>query len=336
MKVLVDAFGGDKAPEVVIDGAIKALENNLELKVVLFGNEEIVKELLVNKNYPTDRLEIVDAKEIISNNEAPVEAVRNKKESTIVKAMEMLKSDDESIGFVSAGSTGAVLTGAFLKLGRLKGIHRPALAPIFPTKDGKQVCIIDCGANMDSDEKNLLQFAHMGAAYMSTIYNVESPRVALLSVGEEDKKGNEMTKKAFQLLKESDLNFVGNMEARYALSGNYDVIVCDGFAGNVLIKSIEGTAGMILGMLKGALTKNLKNKIGALLIKSGINEVKDKMDYHKYGGAVFLGVKKLIVKSHGSSNANSIKISIEQIVEFHKKGLLNKIDESLNGNKENV
>lgn len=336
MKVLVDAFGGDKAPKVVIDGAVLALENNKDLEIVLFGNEEIVKELLQNKKYPSDRLQIVDAKEVISNNEAPVEAVRNKKESTIVKAMEMLKNDEDSVGFVSAGSTGAVLTGAFLKLGRLKGIHRPALAPIFPTRDGKQVCIIDCGANMDSDEKNLLQFAHMGASYMSTIYNIEKPRVALLSVGEEDKKGNEMTKKAFELLKQSDLNFVGNMEARYALSGKYDVIVCDGFAGNVLIKSIEGTAGMIMGMLKDSLTKSLKTKLGALLIKDGLKEVKDRMDYHKYGGAVFLGVKKIIVKSHGSSNANSIKISIEQVIEFHKKGLLNKIDSALNGDKENV
>lgn len=336
MKVLVDAFGGDKAPEVVIDGALLALENNKDLEIVLFGNEQIIKGLLENKRFSSERLEIVDAKEVISNNEAPVEAVRNKKESTIVKAMEMLKNDDESVGFVSAGSTGAVLTGAFLKLGRMKGIHRPALAPIFPTRNGKQVCIIDCGANMDSDEKNLLQFAYMGASYMSTIYNIENPRVALLSVGEEDKKGNEMTKKAFELLKQSDLNFVGNMEARYALSGNYDVIVCDGFAGNVLIKSIEGTAGMIMGMLKDALTKNFKTKMGALLIKDGINEVKDKMDYHKYGGAVFLGVKKIIVKSHGSSNANSIKISIEQVIEFHKKGLLNKIDLALNGDKDNV
>jgi len=329
MKVYLDAFGGDKAPLENIKGAILATQKYPSVTVVLFGDENIIRTHLMEQKYTGNKIEIIDAKEIISNNESPVDAIKTKKNSSIVKAYDMMREDDECVGFVSAGSTGAVLTGAFLKVGRIKNIKRPALAPLFPTFNGKQVLIIDCGANMDCDEHNLVQFAQMGDAFMKSMYNMENPRIALLSVGDEDKKGNDLTKKAFALLKELNINFVGNMEARYALSGDYDVIVTDGFAGNVLIKSIEGTASSLMKLLKSSLTKNLKSKIGALLLKSSLMEMKQILDYHKYGGAPLLGTKKIVIKSHGSSNAESICISIKQVIDFHEKELLKNIQNSI-------
>lgn len=336
MKVLLDAFGGDNAPYEIIKGALMALEENKDLTIELFGDENIIKEHLTNFGYKGDRIIITDAKEVITNNDHPVEAVKTKKDSSLVKAVEKLKVDDESIGFVSAGSTGAVLTAGFLKLGRLKGIKRPALAPAFPTITGKQVLVIDCGANMDTDEYNLVQFAQMGSAYMKNVVGVENPRVALLSVGVEDEKGNALTKKAFALLKETNLNFVGNMEARDALSGNYDVIVCDGFAGNVLIKSIEGTAETLGKVMKKSFTKNLKRKIGALMLKNAMKEVKGMLDYSSSGGSPFLGCKKLIIKSHGNSKAKSICASIKQVITFHENKLIEKIEKEISVENENV
>lgn len=330
MKVLVDAFGGDNAPVEIIKGAIMAINENAELVIQLFGNEDIIKEELAKYQYNKNQIIITDAKEVITNNEHPVEAVKTKKDSSLVKAVESLRVDDEAIGFVSAGSTGAVLTCGVLKLGRLKGVKRPALAPLFPTKiPGKNVLVIDCGANMDSDEINLLQFAKIGSAYMESVNKIEKPRIALLSVGVEDEKGNALTKKAFELLKQSNLNFVGNMESREALSGDYDVIVTDAFAGNVLIKSIEGTAEMLVGMLKTAFKKNFKSKMGYVFAKDSIKEVLSVLDYNKKGGAPFLGLKKIIVKSHGSSKATSIKASIFQVVDFYKAKLVENIEKAV-------
>lgn len=341
MKVLVDAFGGDNAPLEIIKGSLMALESKQNLIVELFGDENIINKVLDDLDNSADmkylankktkisdlrkRIIITDAKEVITNNEAPVEAVKAKKDSSLVKAVEKLRVDEESMGFVSAGSTGAVLTAGFLKLGRLPGIKRPALAPAFPTITGGRVLVVDCGANMDADEYNLVQFAQMGNAYAKNVLKIENPRIALLSVGVEDKKGNEMTKKAFQLLKKTDLNFVGNMEARDALSGNYDVIVCDGFAGNVLIKSIEGTAEMLMKLLKHSFLKNLKTKIGALLLKKSLKDVKSVLDYNAFGGSPFLGAKKLIIKSHGSSKAKSICASIMQVIDFTENDLIESI-----------
>lgn len=334
MKVYIDAFGGDHSPSAIIDGALMAVGKYDDIEIVLFGKQNEISDYLSNKIYNKERIFIVDAPEIIINNEAPVNAIRTKKNSSIVKAFEMMKDDADCIGFISAGSTGAVLTGAFLKLGRLPNINRPALAPLFPTIDGKQVLIIDCGANMDSDEHNLQQFAIMGNAFMKNVMKVDNPRVALLNVGNEDEKGNEMVKKAFQLLKSTDINFVGNMEARYALSGDYDVIVTDGFAGNVLIKSIEGTGNLFNKMLKGALTKNLKTKLGTLLIKRSLKEVLSVMNYHKYGGAPLLGTKNIVIKAHGSSNAESICTCVKQVEDFYKADLLNSIKKALEKNED--
>lgn len=337
MKVLLDAFGGDNAPHEIIKGALMALDENKELVIEMFGDEAIIKAELNALGYKGDRIIITDAKEVITNNESPVEAVKTKKDSSLVKAVEKLKTDDESIGFVSAGSTGAVLTAGFLKLGRIPGIKRPALAPAFPTIDGGQVLVVDCGANMDTDEYTLVQFAKMGNAYMKNVLGVEFPRIALLSVGVEDKKGNEVTKKAFALLKEEkNLNFVGNMEARDALTGKYDVIVCDGFAGNVLIKSIEGTAETLIKVMKRCFLKNLKSKIGALLLKNSLKDMKNMLDYNSAGGSPFLGVKKIMIKSHGSSKAPSICASIKQVITFNEKKLIENIEKDIVAENENA
>ena len=336
MKVVVDAFGGDKAPKEVILGCKQALENIDDLEIVLVGQEDVVRKQLTDNNCPLDRITIIDAKDVISNNEAPVEAIKTKTDSSLVVSLNELKAHPEYAGFVSAGSTGAVLTGAFLKLGRIKGVLRPALAAIFPTITKGKVLIIDCGANMDSNEKNLAQFARIGDIFMREVYGIENPRIGLLSVGDEDKKGNEMTKKAFQLLKEMDINFVGNLEARYALSGDYDVIVTDGFAGNVLIKSIEGTAAMMMKLIKNAINKNTKSKIGGLLLKNSLMDVKTMMDYHAYGGAPLLGINNVVIKSHGSSNAYSIYQSINQVVTFYKVGLVDKIRNAILKDDKNV
>lgn len=329
MKVVVDAFGGDKAPKEIILGCLQALDNIEDLELILVGQEDVIKQHLKDNNYNGDKITIIDAKDVISNNEAPVEAIKTKVDSSLVVALNEVKAHPEYAGFVSAGSTGAVLTGAFLKLGRIKGVLRPALAPLFPTITNGKVLIIDCGANMDSNERNLAQFATMGDIFMREVYGIENPRIGLLSVGDEDKKGNEMTKKAFQLLKSMDINFVGNLESRYALSGNYDVIVTDGFAGNVLIKSIEGTASMMMKLVKNAINKNAKTKIGGLLLKNSLKDVKDMMDYHAYGGAPMLGIKNVVIKSHGSSNAYSIYQSILQVVTFDKVGLVKKIGDAM-------
>ena len=337
MKVLLDAFGGDNAPHEIIKGALMALDENKELVIEMFGDETKIKAELNALGYKGDRIIITDAKEVITNNESPVEAVKTKKDSSLVKAVEKLKTDDESIGFVSAGSTGAVLTAGFLKLGRIPGIKRPALAPAFPTIDGGQVLVVDCGANMDTDEYTLVQFAKMGNAYMKNVLGVESPRIALLSVGVEDKKGNEVTKKAFALLKEEkNLNFVGNMEARDALTGKYDVIVCDGFAGNVLIKSIEGTAETLIKVMKRCFLKNLKSRIGALLLKNSLKDMKNMLDYNSAGGSPFLGVKKIMIKSHGSSKAPSICASIKQVITFNEKKLIENIEKDMVAENENA
>ena len=312
-KVILDAFGGDYAPLEIVRGGVLALKKHKHLHLIFAGDEEKIKEVLATFDYPADRVEIIDAKEIIENDEMPTAALRAKPNSSIARAFNELRTNDEVVGIVGAGSTGAMLTAAFLKLGRLKGISRPALCPILPTVNNKQVAIVDCGANMDAKPINLLHFAVMGSAYLSTVYNVEKPRVALLNVGVEDHKGNELSKETFELLsKETRLNFVGNMEARELLSGNYDVVVADGFAGNILLKGAEGAIISVLRMIKGEIKKGVIRKVGAVFMRRAFKKLKSKINYNESGGAVLLGCKKLVVKSHGNSKAKSICASIEQ------------------------
>ena len=329
-EVVVDAFGGDYSPEEIVLGGLNALKLNNELNIVLTGDENKLFELLANFDYEKERVRIVHAPEIITNDESPTTAIRSKKESSIVKAFDELRTNENVVGLVSAGSTGAVLTGAFLKLGRIKGVSRPATCPILPTKTGGKVALMDSGANVDCKPINLVHFAIMASAYMKEVYGIENPRVALLSVGTEDHKGNELTTQVFQILKNiSEINFVGNMEARDLLSGNYDVVVCDGFNGNVLLKSTEGAIKFVLSNIKQSIRKSFWSKIGAMFMKKTFVELKQKLDYSKHGGAVMLGCKKVVVKCHGDSKAESISNAIMQVIEAHSAKLCEIIDQNI-------
>lgn len=330
MKIVLDVYGGDNAPVAIVKGAIAALKQKKDLKLVLTGKSaEIEKILKDNAEDFSKRIEIIDAPAVITNDDVPTMAIKQKKDSSLVVALESLKNRDDISALVSAGSTGAVLAGGVLRVGRMEGVLRPALAPVLPTLKGTGVCLIDCGANMDCLPEYLLHFAHMGSAYMQSVYGIKEPRVALVSVGVEDKKGNKQTHSAFELLRESKLNFVGNMEARDSLSGDYDVLVCDGFIGNVLLKSVEGTASMVMKKLKSAIMESVSAKIGALFMKKAFSQLKHDMDYNAKGGAPLLGTKKVIVKGHGASDENAICAAIFQAYTMVENDLIGKIRTSL-------
>ena len=333
MNVVVDIYGGDYAPNEIIAGCIDAIRKYDGFDVVMVGKEEEIKSIL--KNYPIEdyvnRIQIVNAPDVITNDEVPTVAIRAKKQSSLVVALELAKTDPQCMGLVSAGSTGAVLTGAFLKIGRIKGINRPALAPILPTiDDNKKVVLIDCGANVDCKAHMLAQFALMGNAYAKSMLEVESPRIGLLCNGTEDKKGNELCHEAFALLKEMPINFVGNMEAREILSGNYDVVVCDGFWGNVALKAIEGSVSTIMKIIKQEITSSLRSQIAGAMLKKNFKNIATKLDYTKQGGAPFLGVEKLVIKSHGNSKADSICGSIMQVVNMYRSKLIENLKNEFN------
>ncbi|MDE6201002.1 MAG: phosphate acyltransferase PlsX [Clostridiales bacterium] len=328
MKIVVDIGACDKPAKMVL-GAVNAAKEYTDYTIVLVGDSEFIK-TTIGANMPAN-LEIEHASDVISNDDTPTRAIRQKPDSSLVRAINLLNSSDEYIGLLSGGSTGAVLTGATLMVGRIKGVHRPMLTCFMPTAiEGKLVCIADCGANVDSKPEFLAQFAVMANLYVSALFGIEKPKIGLLSVGAEDHKGDERSKATFALLKQNaDLNFVGNVEARYALTGDYDIIITDGFAGNVLIKSVEGTAKMVMTELKNAMMSSLKSKIGALLLKKSVYKLKDRMDYHAYGGAAFLGVKKIVVKTHGSSNEVSTKASIRNIIRVYQNNIIDKIKQGI-------
>lgn len=335
MKVVVDAFGGDYAPKEVVLGCIEALNRNPDLHLVLAGDKDKLEQELLANMFASDRLEIIHAPDIVSNNEAPALAIRQKKGSSIVVAYDYLRTTEDAIGLVSAGSTGATLTGAILKLGRIQNVSRPALAPILPTLTGKPVLLADCGANVDCKPIHLLHFALMGDAYMRA-NGVEKPSIALLNVGTEDEKGDELRKETFKLLSENkDINFVGNIEARDVIKGNVDVVVSDGFAGNVCLKTIEGTVELMLTSLKSSIKSSAWASIGyAVFMKKAFKDLKAKLDYKKYGGAPLLGTSKIVIKCHGNSKAFSIAKSIEQVVTLHKNNMIDNIAKAVVINEE--
>ena len=338
IKIIVDGFGGDLSPQVNVEGSIKALNEIKDLEIILAGDEEILKAELSKYSYDQNRISILHAPDIITCHDKPTEAVKKKKESSMVKSIEMLRTDESVNAFVTTGSTGALLASAVLRLGRIPGVKRPAFCPILPTMNRGIVAICDSGANSDCDPFYLQQFAIMGNLYLQKTYGLENPKVALLNVGTEEEKGDMLRKEAYQLIKETpNLNFVGNMESRDLLSGNYDLVVCDGFSGNVLLKATEGTAIEILQLLKRTLKKNLKTKLGALVIKKDVYEIKDFMDYNNYGGAVLLGCKKTVVKGHGSSKTNAIYNCVKQAYNMEKNNLTVSIAEAIAeiNNKEN-
>ena len=330
IKIVVDAYGGDNAPEQVVLGVKKAVENINNLTVVLTGKKEVLEELLIKNQIDKNRIEIIDAQDVITNDDTPTVAIRQKTESSLVKAFDLLRHDETVKGLVSAGSTGAILTGVFLKVGRIKGVSRPVLAPVIPTIKGTPVILTDCGANVDCKPENLVHFALMANKYAQTMLGIENPRVALLSNGTEDHKGNDLVKKTFPYMKQLDINFVGNMEARDLLSGDYDVVVADGFAGNVALKTCEGTLKTLLDILKDDIKSHTMSKIGYLFMKGTFKRLKSKFDYNAYGGSPFLGSSKLVIKCHGSSKAESFYQSIKQAYDFCQSDMIEKISTSVN------
>ena len=316
--VAVDAMGGDNAPAEIVKGTVEALQKCPNLKVTLTGIEEQVRAELSKYPYPEDRVEVLHCTEVIEMAEPPVDAIRTKKDSSIVKGLRLVK-DGECDAFVTAGSTGAALAGGQLLVGRIKGIERPPLAPILPSAKGP-VLLIDCGANMDPRPTMLVQFAQMGSIYMRNMTGIENPRVGLINVGTEEEKGNDLAKQAHQLLKECPgINFVGNVEARELPEGVVDVAVTDAFTGNAILKMYEGVAKVILHELKGALMSSLISKIGALMIKPALKGVVKTFDASEYGGAPMLGLKGLVVKTHGNSKAADISKALEQCITFKEK-----------------
>lgn len=328
-KILIDAFGGDNAPKQIIEGTLDAIKEKEGWTAVLVGDKNKIEEILKDYSFESERVEIIDAKEVITCEEEPTVAVRTKPDSSICVAFKELKENPEAKAFVSAGSTGAVLVGATLKLGRLKSVNRPALCPVMPTKiDGKKVYLMDSGANADCKPINLCQFALMASAY-AELEGVKNPKVALLSNGTEDEKGNALNHEVFPMLKSmKEINFVGNIEGRDILSGEFDVIVADGFSGNVALKSMEGAINVLFGEIKGCL-KGLRGKLAGLLLKSKLMKIKKKLDYNDQGGALFLGVEKPVVKAHGASKANAFKNAVLQAVSFAEKDMPSKMKEKL-------
>lgn len=334
MKILIDAMGGDNSPDEIIKGSVDAV-NEIESEIILVGNERIinqkVKELYGKDSIKelSEKLSIKNAEEVIENCESPTEAIKKKKDSSMVVAFNMLKNG-EGDAFVSAGSTGAFMAGGLLLVGRIKGIDRPALCPILPTYDGKGFMLIDSGANTNCRPINLLQFAKMGQIYMKNVMHVEDPKVGLLNIGAEEGKGNELMKESFERLSEdSDVNFYGNIEGRDMFDGLVNVVVTDGFTGNVALKTTEGIGAMVTKLLKEELMKNVWTKFLAALLKPALKRFKKRMDYSEYGGALLLGVKKPMVKCHGTANAKIVKFTLIQAENFAKNNVVESIEKSI-------
>lgn len=317
MKIAVDVFGGDNAPQAVVEGVILALQKESGFSVLLCGDEVKIKAELLNFQYDAARVEIQHAPDVIGYDEPPTVAIKHKKDSSLVKALEALR-DRRADAFVSGGSTGALLAGATLIVRRLKGVKRPALAPLLPTRAGGHVLLIDCGANVDSKPSYLQQFAVMADAYMRSAIGVKTPRIGLINNGAEEEKGNELTKTAYKLLKTTPVEFSGNCEARDILSGEFDAVVCDGFVGNVVLKYTEGLASVLLGMIKDELMSDMRSKLGAALSKRAYARVKKKMDYTEYGGAPLLGINGCVIKAHGSSNGKAFGAALLQAKRFYE------------------
>lgn len=326
MKIIVDAMGGDNAPAAQVKGAARAAKE-LDVDIVLVGKTDAINEELRKYAYPEERITIVEAPEVISNHEEPAKAVRSKKGASVVVAANMLKKG-EGDAMLSCGNTGALLASGLLIVGRIKGILRPSLATTLPTAKGPKL-LIDAGANTNCKPENLVQFGLMGSVYMKNIFGISSPKVGIISNGEEEEKGDELTKKTIPLMKEAPFNFIGNIEGRDVMEGTAEVMVCDGFVGNVVLKTIEGMGHVIGGMIKEMFKKNIKSKIGALLVIDGLNDFRTKMDYREYGGAPLLGCKKPVIKGHGSSDAKAVFNAIRQAKMFVSTDVINGITEKL-------
>ena len=329
VSVALDAMGGDNAPGQIVKGAVDAVNIDNEIFVYLVGRQELINEELSKYTDNKEQIEVVDARDVIETGEAPVMAVRRKKDSSLVKALTMVK-EKKADAFVSAGSSGAILVGGQVIVGRLKGVERPPMAPLIPTAKGVSL-IVDSGANVDSRATFLVQWAKMGSIYMENVLGIKNPKVAIVNVGVEEEKGNQLVKEAYPMLKEcKDINFVGSIEARDIPNGNADVIVCDAFVGNVILKLYEGLGKTLIGKVKGAMMSSLKTKIGALLIKGALKDTMKSFDATEYGGAPLIGLNGLVVKTHGNAKAKEIKNSLIQCKKFKESNISEKIMESIN------
>lgn len=327
-KVVLDAMGGDNAPGEIVKGAVDALAREDGLHIILVGRREDIERELAKYSYDKSRMEIVHAEEVIETAEPPVNAIRKKKDSSIVVGMKMVK-EGQADAFVSAGSSGAILVGGQVIVGRIKGVERPPLAPLIPTEKGVSL-LVDCGANVDARPSHLVQFAKMGSIYMEHVMGIKNPTVGIVNIGAEEEKGNALVKETFPLLKEEkSIHFIGSVEAREIPSGQADVIVCEAFAGNIILKLFEGVGNTLIREIKGGMMKNLRSKIGALLVKPALKETLKKFDTAEHGGAPLLGLNGLVVKTHGSSKSKEISNTLVQCVTFKKQKINEKIRESI-------
>ena len=322
--IALDAMGGDNAPGEIVKGAVEAVKRRNDIRILLTGQETVLKETLSEYEYPKEQIQIVNATEVIETAEPPVMAIRRKKDSSIVVAMNLVKHG-EADAFISAGSSGAVLVGGQMIVGRIKGVERPPLAPLIPTAKGVSL-LIDCGANVDARPSHLVQFAKMGSIYMENVIGKKNPTVGIVNIGAEEEKGNALVKETFPLLKAcKDINFVGSVEARDIPGGAVDVVVCEAFVGNVILKLYEGVGGTLIKKIKAGMMTSLRSKIGALLVKPALKATLKDFDASEYGGAPLLGLNGLVVKTHGSSTSKEVCNSIIQCVTFKEQQINEKI-----------
>ncbi|MCD8323750.1 MAG: phosphate acyltransferase PlsX [Clostridiales bacterium] len=328
VRIAVDAMGGDNAPGEIVKGAVESVNSRGDIRLILTGREELLRAELGKYTYDAERIDVVHCEEVIETAEHPVMAIRSKKQSSMVVGMNMVKRG-EADAFVSAGNSGALLVGGQVVVGRIKGVERPAMAPLIPTEKGVAL-LVDAGGNVDARPSHLVQFAQMGSVYMENVVGVEHPRVAILNIGAEEEKGNALVKETYPLLRECPgIHFTGSIEAREIPHGGADVIVCDAFAGNIVLKLYEGVASTLISKVKEGLMSSLRSKIGGLLIKPALKQTLKEFDASQYGGAPLLGCKGLVVKMHGSSTAVEVKNAILQCVLFKQQGINEKIMEHI-------
>lgn len=327
MRIILDGMGGDNAPVEIVKGAVEA-SKLISDEIIIVGQEELILEELAKYRFDENKISVVHASEVIENEDAPVRAVRRKKDSSMVVGLNMVKTGEGDL-FISAGNTGALMAGALFNLGRIQGIDRPALGSVYPILGSEPALLVDAGANSECKPNNLLEFAMMGSIYMDKVIGKDAPKVGLVNLGVEENKGSTLTKAAYELLEKSHMNFVGNVEAREVPRGACDVIVCDGFVGNVILKLTEGLALNIMELLKDKFTDGMKAKLGAMFLMDKMKEIKSEFDYTEYGGAPILGVKGPVVKMHGSSNANAVKNTILKGIPFAKENVVGTISEAV-------
>lgn len=332
MRIVIDGMGGDNAPKSNVEGVVNAIKE-YDVNLIITGDKDILEKEFSNYEFDRSKLEIVHTTEIIENEDKPVKAIRAKKDSSMVVALNMVK-EGKADAIISAGSTGALLAGGLFVVGRIKGIDRPCLCPAIPNVQRGMTMIADGGANVDCKPRNLVEFAAMSNIYAKKVLGIESPKVALANVGSEEGKGNDLVKKAYEELKNIDMNFIGNVEARDIINAYTDIIVCDGFTGNILLKSAEGVAMSVMNLIKETLISSTKGKIGALLIRDDMRKLKSFMDYSEYGGAPLLGVNGGVIKAHGSSNSTAIKNAIKQGIKFAEGNVVEDIKEFIKSMEE--